>query len=177
MNNKFAVAIAIISFGLLGLGQHVARAADEGEGKTITVSAEGKPAFKITLPAGWKAASEPVTLDTLASDSDSSVTMQFGKLGEVDAATAKKKAADEAQMFVAMGGNDKNAAAPAATDKEIAGHKGYAFSTSYTSSGKTKQLSMCAFSVDGKTYNYFVVQGPKEKVDEADEMAESIAAP
>lgn len=173
--NLRPVAKAVLTFASLALIRYTALAAAEGEGKTVTVSADNKPVFTITLPAGWKV-TEPATLSSTISDESLDVTGQFDKLGEMDAEAAKKKAATEAQMFLSMGGDDKNPAAPAAKDKQIAGNKGFAMTASYSSSGKPKTLRLYGFSPDGKTYYEFVLQGPAEKLEAADEVADSIAA-
>lgn len=151
----------------------LATAADEGEGKTVTVAADNKPAFTITLPSGWKL-TEPTNLSSIISDESSDVMGQFDKLGELDAEGAKKKGSSEAQMFLSMGGDDKNAAAPPATDKEIAGNKGFSIKATYKSGDKTKTLRTYGFTVDGKTYYELVLQGPEDKVAAGDEIAESI---
>jgi hypothetical protein len=175
MNKRF-LAAALIAFAGIASTRQAALAAEEGEGKTETVSADNKPAFTITLPAGWKL-TEPATLSSTISDESLDVTGQFDKLGELDAEAAKKKASSEAQIFLTMGGDDKNPPAPPAKDKEIAGNKGFVIEASYNSSGKSKALRLYGFSLDGKTYYEFILQAPPDKLESADEIAESIATP
>jgi hypothetical protein len=150
-------------------------AADEEEEKTITVSNDNKPVFTIKVPSGWKA-TEPMTLSSIITDASMDMLCQFDKLGELDAAAAKKKAIDEAHTFILMNGDDKNAPAPDAAEREIGGKSGYGILANFSSSGKSKQLRLYAFTTDGKTYYEFVVQGPEDKMGEADAMADSISA-
>jgi hypothetical protein len=154
-----------------------AAAADDAEGQKISVPAD-KPLFTIELPDGWKC-TEPVTPDSILSWSgDAALTGQFAKLGEFsDGAAAKKKALEEAQIFLTMSGDSK-ASAPTAKEEEIAGHPGWVITGKYNSSGKANVLQLVAFTADGKNYNEVVVQCPESTMpaDDIEEMVGSIAA-
>jgi hypothetical protein len=115
-------------------------------------------------------------LDSVVTGAGFSVLMQFGSLGELDAAAAKKKASSEAQMFLVGSGDDRNPAMPDATAREIAGNKGFVISANYTSNGKPKLLRYYAFTVDGTNYDFITVQAPEDKMSGVDAMIGSIAA-
>lgn len=173
MDRKRHFVVVAFIFGSLTCLQ-IASAADEGEGKTITVPAT--PAFKIKLPPGWKTGDGPVTLDSIVTGVGLDVVMQFGSLGEMDADAAKKQSSSEAQMFLVGSGDDKNAPAPAPATMQIGGKPGFAISANYATNGKAKQLRYYAFSLDGKSYDYISVQGPHDKLGDVDAMIASIAA-